>query len=60
MGKWYKKAAEQGSKEGEAYLGWMYQNGRGGVKRNKEEALKWYKKSAKKGYSWAKKQMKTL
>ena len=57
--KWYRKSAEQGYAKGQAYLGDMYENGKG-VKQDKNEAVKWYRKSANQGEEFAKKALKRL
>ncbi|MCX6924472.1 MAG: hypothetical protein NT154_14840 [Verrucomicrobia bacterium] len=46
--KWYRKAAEQNSAEGQCCLGWMYEYGHG-VAKDEAEALKWYRKAAEGG-----------
>ena len=42
---WYRKSAEQGDADGQASLGYMYNNGHG-VAKDDAEAIKWYRKSA--------------
>ena len=46
---WYERAAKGGSSEAMNELGLCYENGLGVFRLNKDEALKWYKKSADKG-----------
>jgi len=46
---WYEKAAKGGSSEAMNELGLCHENGLGVFRLNKEEALKWYKKSADNG-----------
>ena len=55
QGKIYKeniKKANNGNKESEFIIGYLYENGRG-VPQNINEAVKWYRKSAKKKYTKA-------
>ena len=56
--KWYRKSAEQGDASAQCNLGLMYQEGRGGVDRDKDEAKKWYRKSAEQGDSRAQSALK--
>ena len=53
------KAAEQGDPDAQHYLGWMYSHG-SGVRRNKVEAIKWYRKAAEQGDSEAKQALEEL
>jgi len=53
------KAAEQGDPDAQNYLGWMYSHG-SGVRRNKVEAIKWYRKAAEQGDSEAKRALEEL
>ncbi len=46
------KKANNGNKESEFIIGYLYENGRG-VPQNINEAVKWYRKSAKKKYTKA-------
>lgn len=46
------KKANNGNKESEFVIGYLYENGRG-VPQNINEAVKWYRKSAKKKYTKA-------
>ncbi len=39
-------AVKQGYADAQTALGWMYQNGRGGLRKDKAEAVKWYRKAA--------------
>ena len=48
--KWYRKAAEQESVNGQMNLGVMYQYGYG-VSQDYAEAVKWYRKAAEQGYA---------
>ena len=45
---WYRKSAEQGNADGQASLGYVYNNGYG-VAKDDDEAIKWYRKSAEQG-----------
>ncbi|MCO6498607.1 MAG: sel1 repeat family protein [Chitinophagaceae bacterium] len=45
--KWYSEAANRGSADAMAMLGYMYEEGQG-VPASEEEAIKWYKKAAEK------------
>jgi TPR repeat protein len=47
--RWFGLAADQGSAQGQFYIGAMYENG-WGVKRDYLEALRWYRESADQGY----------
>ena len=53
------KAAEQGDPDAQNYLGWMYSHG-SGVRRNKVEAVKWYRRAAEQGDSEAKRALEEL
>ena len=53
------KAAERGDPDAQNYLGWMYSHG-SGVRRNKVEAIKWYRKAAEQGDSEAKQALEEL
>ena len=46
--KWYMKAADQGSMEGQYNVGLIYMQGLG-VSRDPEEACRWFEKAAKQG-----------
>ena len=46
--KWYRKAAEQGNRDAQFYLGIMYYLGHG-VPPDYNEAVKWYRKAAEQG-----------
>ena len=46
---WLRKSAEQGDGTGEAWLGFSYFTGFGGVPEDRAEAMKWYRKAAKQG-----------
>lgn len=43
------KSAKAGDAAAQYNLGFMYQNGRGGLEQNDEDAAKWYRKSAEQG-----------
>ena len=45
---WYRKAADQGDKTAQTFLGWMFNNGIG-VDKNECEAVKWYRKASDQG-----------
>ena len=49
---WLRKAAEQGSAEGQAAMGWLYEKGHG-VSPDILEASRWYERSAKQGLAEA-------
>ncbi len=49
----YRLSAEQGFKEGQRNLGWMLEQGRGGLTKNIEEAVSWHQKAAAQGDSFA-------
>ena len=51
--KWYRKAADQGNKEAQYFLGICYQLGKS-VNKNNEEAAKWYRKASSQGHANAK------
>ena len=44
---------------GQNNLGWMYENGRG-VQRDRVEAVRWYRRAADQGDSWAQEQLDRL
>lgn len=46
-------AAEQGDAAAQYNLGEMYENGRGGLRKNEAEAVRWYRKAAEQGYARA-------
>ena len=48
--KWYRKAAELGSADGQFNLGYMYENGEG-VEKDYSESAKWYRKAAEQGHA---------
>ncbi|WP_048942598.1 tetratricopeptide repeat protein, partial [Haemophilus influenzae] len=48
--KWYRKAAEQGDANAQAYLGLAYTEGRG-VRQDYTEAVKWFRKAAEQGHA---------
>ncbi|MEE9258185.1 MAG: tetratricopeptide repeat protein, partial [Nitrospinaceae bacterium] len=50
--KWFRKAAEGGSLNGQGFLGILYENGVG-VEQDHEESLKWYRQAAEQGNSVA-------
>ncbi len=54
-----RKSAEQGNAQAQCNLGYMYESGDGVIK-DKEEAIKWYKKSAEQGNKDAKKALNRL
>jgi len=45
-----RKMAQKGDAEAQSDVGWIYEKGRG-VQTNREEAIKWYRKSADQGYA---------
>jgi TPR repeat protein len=46
---WYRMAAEQGSAQGQFFLGYCYSGGKG-VAQDFAEAIKWYRKSSDQNY----------
>ena len=48
--RWYRRSADQGHALGQAFLGFMYSNGRG-VRQDAAEAARWYRRSADQGHS---------
>ena len=48
--KWFRKAAEQGDANAQAYLGLAYTEGRG-VRQDYTEAVKWFRKAAEQGHA---------
>lgn len=51
---WFRKAAEQGSAEGQYQLGRLYEEGKGegqGVEQDWRKAAKWYQSAAEQGYA---------
>ena len=55
-----KKAAEQGNAEAQASLGAAYARGAGGLPKDRDEAIKWYKRAANQGNEDAKLILKML
>lgn len=51
--KYFEKAALRNDPLAQNNVGWMYENGEGGVKVNKEKALYWYRKAYDNGFSGA-------
>ena len=52
--KWFQKAADQGSAEGEYYLGFLYENARSyDMPVDFETAVMWYRKAAEQGFAEA-------
>ena len=49
----YSKAAALGNAEGQYMVGCYYAGGTGGVERNAEESLRWYRKAAEQGHAGA-------
>lgn len=54
-----KKAAEQGNANAEVYLGTMYRNGQG-VKKDRDEAIRWYNAAIARGSAWGMFEMGSL
>ena len=48
--RWYRRSADQGHSLGQAFLGFMYSNGRG-VQQDYGEAVRWYRRSAEQGHA---------
>ncbi|MCH7523682.1 MAG: sel1 repeat family protein, partial [Bacteroidetes bacterium] len=48
---WFEKSANQGNPIGQNGLGYLYQNGFGGLSKDLEKANKWFLKSAEQGNS---------
>jgi TPR repeat protein/Zn-dependent protease with chaperone function len=46
---WFRKAAEAGEAHGMSGLGFMYENGRGGLSRDDVQAVSWYRKATDAG-----------
>jgi hypothetical protein len=55
----FQKAAEQDLPSAQYSLGEVYESGRG-VKADRKQALKWYRKSAKQGFYMAEDKVKVL
>jgi len=53
---WYRMAADQGSAQGQFFLGYCYSGGKG-VAQNFSEAIKWYRKSTDQNYATAQKSL---
>jgi len=51
--KWWKKAADQGNPDGQFNMGWKYWDGRGGMPRDRSEAVKYWKLSAEQKNIWS-------
>ena len=54
-----KKSAEEGQAEAQYFLGLIYFIGKG-VDRDKQEALKWFRKAAEQGHAKAKEDLSIL
>jgi hypothetical protein len=50
---WFRKAAAQGEFSAQAWLGWIYLQGLGGVSQDHTEAAKWFQKAAEQDYAYA-------
>ncbi|GAF65495.1 hypothetical protein BTS2_2393 [Bacillus sp. TS-2] len=50
---WYKKAVEKGFSDAEFRLGWMHEKGRGGLTKDLNQALTYYRLAASKGHKTA-------
>lgn len=50
--KMFQKAAKQGSIQGQGMLGYFYEEGFGGLKRNRSTAKEWYGKTCDKGHQY--------
>ena len=55
-----KKAAIKENAQAQDVLGVMYYNGEGGLKKDRAEAAKWYRKSAEQGYIGAQTHLSTM
>ena len=55
---WFRKAADAGHAGGMNWLGFMYENGRGGLPKDDAQAVSWYRKAAQMGYSYAQEALK--
>ena len=58
--KMFQKAAKQGDARGQAALAMFYEEGLGGLKRNRSTAKEWYGKTCDKGYQYGCDQYKRL
>jgi len=58
--KLYKKAADLGHMAAQYNLAWSYERGEGGLKKDIEEAIKYYRKAAENGSAEAKKALNVL
>ena len=56
---WFRKAAEQGNADAQAYLGMMYAYGQG-VAQDDAEAVRWYRLAAAQGYALAQDELRRL
>jgi hypothetical protein len=56
---WYLRAAEAGSPDAQAMLGWMHEAGRG-VPKDLGEAVRWYRLAAAQGNAVARDRLKGL
>ncbi|WP_060490492.1 MULTISPECIES: tetratricopeptide repeat protein [unclassified Psychrobacter] len=50
--KMFQKAAKQGNIQGQGMLGYFYEEGFGGLKRNRSTAKEWYGKTCDKGHQY--------
>lgn len=58
--KMFQKAAKQGNIQGQGMLGYFYEEGFGGLKRNRSTAKEWYGKTCDKGHQYGCDQYKRL
>ena len=56
---WFRKAAEQGDADSQLDLGWMYLDGLG-VPKDEKEAAKWFQKAADQGLEEASKALEFI
>lgn len=57
---WYEESANQGYDKAQYKLGWCYENGYGVKKKDKKQAIEWYRKAAQQDNHEAKAVLKRL
>ncbi|MCP4389878.1 MAG: sel1 repeat family protein, partial [Gammaproteobacteria bacterium] len=57
--KYFRLSADDNDEDGQFFLGWMYEKGRG-VTKNKTEAIYWYQKASDQGEERARERLAKL
>jgi TPR repeat protein len=56
--RWFKKSADQGFEKAIYYLAWMYDHGEGGLPRDPDKAVRFYREAARKGHKSSQDELK--